>query len=230
MNEINKILLDDYKLVPFHNFWLLLNKKPIQELGGTCSDKTLFLKKKLLIEGVNSNLHSAVINNKNIHRLLKIDIDNKKYFLDVGLGWPIVKPVPIFKNIELNHYGVKFKTEIKNNVLTLSRVKEKINIITYTTTTNDMNQEKIINEINDRFTISNKYPFSNSIRFSKIIDNKFYFLKGNILKYTKKNKIVERKINNLKEYEYLFRELFKFDYDLALLAAKKTLMFEGDIT
>jgi len=226
MNKINEILLNDFKTIPFHNFWMILNERPILELGGTCSDKTIFLKEKLREKGFKTRLHSARINGKSIHRLLKININKRDYLLDVGLGWPIIEPIPLFEETSFKFYGVEFKTKIKNEILTLIRVKKEDCVVNYRTSIKNISEIKINNEIKCRFENIKVYPFNQTIRFSKVVDNKFYFLKGCILKYSSNNnQLIEKKIKNIDDYKYLFTEIFNFDYKLALKVANKLSIF-----
>ena len=97
MNEILNILRTDFETIPFHNFRLLLNVSLPLEYGGTCSDKTVYLKQQLDSLNIKTNLHSAIIKGKEMHRLLKININDEDFLLDVGLGWPLIYPLSLKK-------------------------------------------------------------------------------------------------------------------------------------
>ncbi len=222
MKHILSILKEDFETIPFHNFRIILNRKMELKYGGTCSDKTLFLKQKLDLLGIKSNLHSAKINGNEIHRLLKIDIKNESYFLDVGLGWPLMYPISLKENMSFNFFGLNFKTVIKKKELTLYKQNKGVYTISYKTKIENQNQERVKKQINDRFINTELYPFKDSIRFSKVVNNEFYFLKGSVLSYSKKGKFKSKIINSQKEFVSLFENIFKFNVDLAVEVAKKT--------
>lgn len=226
MKQILLILKEDFETVPFHNFRIILNKEMELKYGGTCSDKTLFLKQKLDLLGIKSNLHSAKINGNEIHRLLKINIKNEPYFLDVGLGWPLMCPISLKEKMNFNFFGLYFKTEIKKNELTLYKQNKGNYTISYKTKTENQDQEKVKKQINDRFINTGLYPFKDSIRFSKIVNNEFYFLKGNVLGYSKKGKFQSKIINSSEEFISLFENVFKFNLDIAIEVAKKIEMYK----
>lgn len=225
MQLINKLLIEDLRSVPFHNFRLIINKEMPLELGGTCSDKTLFFQNKLKHHNIESILHFAKINGKEVHRLLKIVIDNQEYLLDVGLGWPIIYPIPINRNSHLIYNGLEFKTVIHNDILVLYRKKKNHFIENYQTKTNDQNQTKILDQINDRFNDKDQYPFNGKLRFSKIVNNEFYFLRDDNLKYTKDNMMRTHKITSLNEFELLFSNVFNFDLNIAMEVASRLNIF-----
>ncbi len=225
-NKILKILKHDFETVPFHNFRIILNKKMELKYGGTCSDKTLFLKQKLEVLGIKSNLHSAKIDGNEIHRLLKIEINNEPYLLDVGLGWALMHPISLKENMNFNFFGLYFKTEIINNELFLYKQNKGSYNVNYNTLVKTQNQEIIKKQINNRFINTELYPFKNSIRFSKVVNNEFYFLKGNILRYSKNNKFHNKIISSKEEFISLFETTFKIKADLPIEVAKKIGMYK----
>ena len=226
INQIIQILKKDFETVPFHNFRIVLKKEMELKYGGTCSDRTLYLKQKLDALGFETFLHSAKIKGKEIHRLLKIEINNEPYFLDVGLGWPLMLPISLKQDIEYNFFGLHFKTRINKNEITLFKNGKNGYTVSYKTTTKTQDPAKIKQQINNRFENIEFYPFKNSIRFSKVINNEFYFLKGNILGYSEDNEFKSKVIESKEEFIYLFENKFKFNIDLAIDVAKKTKMFK----
>jgi len=226
MNQIIQILKQDYETVPFHNFRIILKKEMELKHGGTCSDRTLYLKQKLEALGIETFLHSAKIKGKEIHRMLKIEINNEFYFLDVGLGWSLMLPISLKQNMKYNFFGLHFKTEINKNEITLYKKNKNNYTVSYNTTVETQNQEKIEQQINNRFENIEFYPFKDSIRFSKVIDNEFYFLKGNVLGYSENNEFKSKIIEKKDEFVSLFKNKFKFNPDLAIEVAKKTKMFK----
>jgi hypothetical protein len=224
MKRIIEIIKEDYETIPFHNFRIILKKDMNIKLGGTCSDRTLYLRQKLDSSGIKTNLHSAKINGKDIHRLLKIN--REPYFLDVGLGWPLMQPISLTQNMNFNFFGLYFKTKIIKNQISVYKLNKGIYNLNYTSQIDDINSEIVEKQINDRFNNIEDYPFKDSIRFSKVVDNEFYFLKGNILGYSNNNKFQYKTINTKEEFISLFENIFKFNIDLAIEVAKKTNMYE----
>ena len=214
-NELEKIeclLLREFKTVPFHNIFMLNNKKIVaSNLGGTCSDKVLHFKKVLFDRGISSKLHSAFINGVECHRMLTVELDNQRYFIDVGSGWASTKLFPAFKPIEYSVYGMTFKTEISNyNLLLFHKTKEEFKLMS-TIPFTAKEEDKILLDIENRFNNRNIYPFHNSLRFSKVIGNEFYFLKGNRLRIYSESQIVEKTLSLNEIYNLITR---KFNFNL----------------
>ncbi|WP_452223517.1 arylamine N-acetyltransferase [Lacinutrix chionoecetis] len=215
MSEIDKIeflLLNEFKTVPFHNLFMLNNIQNRQfSLGGTCSDKVLSFKKVLFNNGIKSNLHSSFINGIECHRMLSVIINNKKYFIDVGSGWPSVKLFPEFEEIEYSVYGMNFKTEVKDTEIVLyhksksSKEFNKMTVIPKLT----KSEGDILIDIKNRFVDSSNYPFQNSIRFSIVKNDKFYFIKGDLLRVYSGEEIKELILNENRILDFI-KEKFNF--------------------
>ncbi len=227
MKELLKIIKQNYENIPYHNFWLVLRNgfNPSNQ-GGICTDKNYFLFEQLQEIGYSVKLHSAKINGQYIHQLLKIEIENQSYLIDTGLGFPILEPIPLFENAHFNAYGYEFKTEIIKNELNLFRLVNNKQVLSYTTDLSDCNQKQVLEEYVNSYNDNIQYPFKNSIRFSKIVNNEFYFLKGNILYYSENNRLKEREIKTSEDFNNLFENTFVFDLKTAQNVAIKLQMFE----
>lgn len=215
INEIEKVeslLLREFETVPFHNIFMLNNKKIVaSDLGGTCSDKVLHFRKVLLDNGISSKLHSAFINGVECHRMLTVEFDNQNYFIDVGSGWASPKLFPAFKPTEYSVYGMTFKTELSNdNLFLFHKTNDEFKLMT-TIPLTAKGEDKILLDIENRFENKNIYPFHNSLRFSKVIGNEFYFLKGNLLRIFGENQTVEKTLT-IDEVHNLITH--KFDFNL----------------
>lgn len=200
MNLISKIetlLLEEYKSIPFHNIFMLNKiKNKNLSLGGTCSDKVLHFREVLENNGIVTKLHSSFINNIECHRMLSVLINNKKYFIDIGSGWPFLKLIPEFTPIEFSVYGMSFKTKMFDNKViiyhkTIEEYKQMIDVPMFTKSESD-----ILCDIENRYKDTSIYPFHNSLRFSIVKDDSFYFIKGNILRIYKVTGITEKTINS----------------------------------
>ena len=208
---IEALLLKEFETVPFHNLFMLnsISRAP-SLLGGTCSDKVLHFKKVLTENGVISKLHSAFINGVECHRMLSTEIDNKKYFIDVGSGWASTKLFPAFASIEYSFCGSTFKTEVFADYIVLfhktnKEFKEMVTIPLQT-----KSEEVILDEINTRFADTSIYSFQNSLRFSKVIGNSFYFIKGNNLRIYNQFKHLEMTLSDDEIYTTI-KDVFNFN-------------------
>jgi asparagine synthase (glutamine-hydrolysing) len=215
VNEIEKIeslLSREFETTPFHNLFMLNGKKVIPSaLGGTCSDKVLHFRKVLSENGISSKLHSSFINGVECHRMLSVEVDELKYFIDVGSGWASTMVFPSFKPIEYSVYGLTFKTELSNNNLLLfHKTNSEFKLMT-TIPLNTKNEDEILFDIETRFDKKIVYPFQNSLRFSKVIKDEFYFLKGNRLRVYSERGIIEKTLSLNNTYNLISR---KFGFDL----------------
>ena len=210
--KIEELLLKEFKTVPFHNLYMLNNKDvAASDSGGTCSDKVLHFKKILADNGFTSKLHSAFIKGIECHRMLTTEINGEKYFIDVGSGWPSQKLFPADKPVEYSVYGMTFKTELSdNNLLLYHKIGNNTFTLMETIPLHSMCEEKILSDIAKRFDCKKTYPFNNSLRFSKVIGESFYFIKGDKLKIYNDRRI-EEKVVSEPEISKLIKDTFKFD-------------------
>ena len=212
INKIESLLLEEFKSVPFHNVFMLNNiENKDLSLGGTCSDKVLHFREVLKNNGIETKLHSSFINNIECHRMLSVLIDSKKYYIDIGSGWPSLKLFPKFTPIEYSVYGMSFKTEIFDSKLIIYHktgedYKQIIDVPVFTKSESD-----ILCDIENRYKDTSIYPFQNSLRFSIIKDDSFYFIKGNVLRIYNKTKRIE-KILNSSEINSLLKNEFGIKY------------------
>lgn len=211
LENIEALLLKEFETVPFHNLFMLNNiSKAPSKLGGTCSDKVLHFKSVLAENGIVSKLHSAFINGVECHRMLSIEIDNEKYFIDVGSGWASTKLFPAFTPLEYSIFGMTFKTGVFADKIVLLHKTDKEFKPMVTIPLQTKSEKLILEEINNRFVDSSIYPFQNSLRFSKVKDNSFYFIKGDTLKIYNKYKKTEVKLTG-EEIFKMIEEVFNFD-------------------
>lgn len=212
LENIEALLLKEFETVPFHNLFMLNNiSKVPSALGGTCSDKVLHFKKVLADNGIISKLHSAFINGVECHRMLSLEIDKQNYFIDVGSGWASTKLFPAFAPIEYTVYGMTFKTEIFADHIVLFHKTDNEFKSMVTIPLKTKAEENILEEINNRFADTSIYPFQNSLRFSKVKGNEFYFLKGNRLRIYSESQIVEKTLSLNEIYNLITR---KFNFNL----------------
>jgi arylamine N-acetyltransferase len=211
IKEIESLMLKEFESIPFHNLFMLNNKNIAgSSVGGTCSDKVLHFRKILSKNGYKSKLHSAIINDKDCHRMLSIEINNKLYFIDVGSGWPIIKLIPAYEPTKFSVFGMTFKTELyAEKIILYHRTNQEFKIMCVIPLI-EKKEEEILRDIENRFDDKSIYPFQSSLRFSKIIGEKFYFLKGNRLRIYHQNSMTEKTLT-LTEISQLIKTTMNFD-------------------
>ncbi|MDX1279583.1 arylamine N-acetyltransferase [Shewanella colwelliana] len=173
-----KILLEKFQREPFHNFYLLNDAQPNTcKYGGTCSDKTLSYLEATKTAGLDAHLHSARIGGKEIHRLVRLEIDNQRYFADIGNGWPSIHLFPANTPIEYECYGMAYRTQIEDGVITVYHRKNGVEKQQMEIDIAEKSDVKIRQSIVNRFSSNITYPFSNQLRFSMIVEQRFLFIR-----------------------------------------------------
>jgi hypothetical protein len=119
-----------------------------------------------------------------MHRLLKVIIDSKIYFVDIGSGWASIKPFPIDKEINYKCCGIEFFSKIDNlkQILTIKMTRKLKNKINQTDIICEIPFEskpenEILEDIKNRFQNKSIYPFEKKLRYSFILNNAFYFIR-----------------------------------------------------
>jgi len=180
--EIEALILKLFQNEPFHNLYLLYNKTPLtNEHGGTCSDKTLSFISAARGLGVNAVLHNGYINGKDIHRLARVTISDKVFFADVGNGWPVLKLYPADQEINFICFGMSYRTVITEHWISVYHTRNGKEFLQLEIDSRPCREEDIQNRIAQRFNGKVIYPFSNSLRFSLIVKDKFLFIRGDRL-------------------------------------------------
>lgn len=222
ITDIERLLLRHFQTVPFHNLNLLCSASPgIMIPGGTCSDKTLAFLSDVRTMGINAFLHSANIGGKEIHRLVRIIINNQTYFADVGNGWPTLRLLPCDDEIEFGCYGMKYRTEIKDNWIKVFHERQGKESLQVEINMLPRSEQAIYRQIESRFSSDIDYPFSQSLRFSMIVGNTFLFLRGHELqRYSETGfsiqKLQTEAISETIEKEFGFNVNSYFDFEKGL--------------
>ncbi|MFK4753826.1 arylamine N-acetyltransferase [Oceanobacter antarcticus] len=176
------LLLHHFRTQPFHNLNLLYNNgKPLGLPGGTCSDKALSYLTDARKLGFDAHLHTAFMGGQEIHRLARLHIDGETYFADVGNGWPAIKLIPASRNIEYSCFGMRYRTEVDGDWVKVFHKRQGKESLQMEIKLQPSREEDILEDIKARYSSGIKYPFSNSVRFSAIVDNSFLFLRGESL-------------------------------------------------
>ncbi len=182
VQTVEALMHEKFMSEPFHNLHLIYGKRlrsPKQ--GGTCSDKTLSFLTTAQQAGVDALLHSGFIDGREIHRLAAVHIGGRRYFADVGNGWPALKLYPADREIHYRCFGMGFRTEIKSSRVSVFHERNGKEILQLEIDLYSRPEHDIMADIASRFSSGIEYPFSTSLRFSMIVGNRFLFLRGNRL-------------------------------------------------
>ena len=180
LKKLEDLTLKYLKKRPFHNLFITyeLDIKG-SKIGGTCSDLTLEFKDILEQNGFKSTLHCSLVDGVEIHKLLKVEIDGRFYFIDVGFGWPTIKAFPLDEPIEYFCYGIGFRSIIKEESMEIQVKKDgKEYEEFFTIPFASKSEEEILQKIEDRFSNKPDYPFDGTLLYSFIHEDAFYFIRG----------------------------------------------------
>ncbi len=179
---LEALMLEKFRTEPFHNLHLLYSPNVQESLpGGTCSDKTLSFRDAALRAGFDVALHSGYIGGREIHRLVRATIDGRRYFADVGNGWPALKLYPADRETRFSCYGMTFRTSLKNGRVSVFHRKRGRESLQLEIEVDGKPEHEILADIKQRFSSGIVYPFSNSVRFSLVVGQRFLFLRGDRL-------------------------------------------------
>lgn len=207
-----QILLDKFKQEPFHNLYLLNNVHPAtMAYGGTCSDKALSYLDATKAVGLDAYLHSARIGGKDIHRLVRLEIGNQRYFADIGNGWPSIQLIPAATPILYECYGMRFRTTIENDVITVYHRKRNVEKKQMEIDIAAKSETEIYHSIENRFSADIIYPFSSQLRFSMVVGKRFLFIRDTQLEIYSNSgyeEMLNISMNNLQD---VIEEYFGYD-------------------
>jgi len=207
------ILLKKFKREPFHNLFLLNNIHPkTTAYGGTCSDKTLSYLAEVKAAGFEAYLHSACIGGEDIHRLVRLEIEGGRYFADIGNGWPSIQLFSADTPVTYECYGMRYRTVIENGVITVYHLKRGIEKIQMEIDIAVKPESMIYKSIKDRFSSNITYPFSNELRFSMVVGDRFLFVRDTQLEIYSHDGYEEISNIHMKNLESTI--VNHFDYDI----------------
>jgi len=182
VNVIETIMLEKFRSEPFHNFHLLFKAVPsVFNDGGTCSDKTQSFIKAARQAGFSASLHSAFIGGREIHRLARVHIGKQMFFADIGNGWPALKLYPADREIHYTAFGMRFRTEVNSSRVVVFHTRNNKETCQVEIELRQRPENEIEADIAKRFTSGIEYPFSRSLRFSQIVNDRFLFIRGDNL-------------------------------------------------
>ncbi len=215
-----QILLDKFKQEPFHNLYLLNDIEIKTRLyGGTCSDKTLSYLETARGLGLDAHLHLANIGGQPIHRLVRLEIEGRRYFADIGNGWPTIHLFPADEAIEYKCFGLSYHSEVKANSLEIYLTKNGKTSLQMILDTEIPDESMVRQSIASRFCSSINYPFSSKLRFSMIVGDQFRFIRDQHIEiYGEEAYYEEHEINTAR----LGLEILSyFNYDISPILNQK---------
>ena len=204
-----------FRSEPFHTLHVLYDDSiGRQVLGGTCSDKTLSFIEEARNRGFDAKLHTAFIDGKEIHRLARMNIGGRVFFADVGNGWPSLQPYPADEPITHTFFGLTFRTEISEKMLSVYRSTKDKEYLQMEIMLASHSEEDILTDIEKRFSSNITYPFANRMRFSAIVDDEFRFLRDNTLFIYRENGNVKKIPVDEGQWQNTLLEYFGWDVKL----------------
>ncbi|WP_298809872.1 hypothetical protein [uncultured Psychrobacter sp.] len=207
-----QILLAKFKQEPFHNLYLLNNVHPAtMAYGGTCSDKALSYLDATKAVGLDAYLHSARIGGQDIHRLVRLEINNQRYFADIGNGWPSIQLIPAATPILYECYGMRFRTTIENDVITVYHRKRNVEKKQMEIDIAAKSETEIYHSIENRFSADIIYPFSSQLRFSMVVGKRFLFIRDTQLEIYSNSGYEEELNISMNNLQDVIEEYFGYD-------------------
>lgn len=196
-----KLLLHEFKTVPFHNlFYLGLCTPSVVLKGGTCSDKVLAFQKTLAQHAIESRLHTSLMPDwanpeadlQDSHRLLVMELGGERYFADVGNGWPSVRLFSFERAVHYRVFGIEYYSEITSESVDVYHLKEGKRTLSQRVPKQLTSEAAVRDAVDRRFSTGKKYPFSTGLRFAQVIGDEFRFLKKDQLQIYSQSGRVER--------------------------------------
>ena len=188
-----RIIRLSFENEPFHTLGLLYGEEVGSQIpGGTCSDKTLSFIRIARKSGFSAELHTAFIGGEEIHRLARLEIKQRTYFVDVGNGWPAMTPYPDDQPVHFHCFDMGFRTEVDESEVIVYHTKGGIEKMQMRIPRRQKDISLIEEDIRTRFDSGRTYPFSGKLRFSSIVDNEFLFLRDDYIFIFSNTKEVQR--------------------------------------
>jgi len=210
--EVERVILESFVQQPFHTLYFKHGIIPhTDRYGGTCSDKVLSSYQKLRLMGVQVRLHSSLINGKETHRVLKIQLGESIYFADVGNGWPSIRLFPASYDYTYSCFGITFESMVFDEKIEIYHDGNVSRKLAVTIPLESKCEKEILCDISKRFNPDIDYPFREKVRFAQVVKDKFYFLRSDQLYFYQKNGRYVEDINMIPLEQVLGRY---FDFNI----------------
>lgn len=234
LDFLNEIILGIFTNIPFQNLTLINeNKRASNELiiehmisgiGGLCNVRNGFLYVLLNSIGFKVDFLSASMDIENCHIILLVTIEEKKYLVDTGNGYPYLEAMDIGSEKSYIHPYCTYRvvTNTDNSLC----VQHKMNGV-WKTNFSFFLELKVFSSFNDmlnkQYTHKGFGPFLTGIRINKwskgggtIIRNRLLFI------IESSNKKTRYKIKDFNDFEAIIEQYFLQDGLSKLIDIKKT--------
>ena len=181
VTAVEALMLRHFREEPFHNLFMIYERQEGAVPGGTCSDKTLSFVEDCRLAGFDVALHSGFIKGEEIHRLARLRIDGRDFFADVGNGWPSLHLYPADREVSYHCFGIGFRTEIRDGRVSVFYEKGGDEALQLEIDVRGRPESEIMEDIKNRFNSGMVYPFSDRLRFSRVVGDRFLFLRSDSL-------------------------------------------------
>lgn len=182
LRAVEMLMLEKFRSEPFHNLRMMYGDHVSAVVpGGTCSDKTLSFLRAARQAGFDTALHSAFIDGEEKHRLARVSVGRRTFFADIGDGWPALQLFPADREVAFRCFGIGFRTELSNSRLAVFCERNGREALQLEIEILGRPEQEILADVERRFNSGIAYPFSNSVRFSLVVGDRFLFLRGDRL-------------------------------------------------
>lgn len=217
LQAVEALVLEKFETEPFHNLRLLYGDDVAASVpGGTCSDKALSFLFEARRRGFEVALHSAFIDGEEKHRLVRVHIEGRTYFADVGNGWPSLRLYPADREVAFRCFGIGFRTEVSSSRVSVFCERRGRETLQLEIDLRRRPEREILQDVSRRFTSGIAYPFSTSLRFSAVVSDRFLFLRGDRLEIHREGGFEELVAIERERVPSVVREHFGVNVDAVL--------------
>jgi arylamine N-acetyltransferase len=214
--ELRSLVTKFLEYVPFQNFTMLLGprRRPtwneicqamLGGMGGLCTARNPFLKCLLETIGYEVYFISASMKKPNCHIGLVVSIDQQKYWVDVGNGYPYMEPYPLGKNITISHPFLDYRVTELEGIWTVEHKLTKDGWMpnqTFADTPVPYSSFDKMHELN--YTVEGWGPFLTGLRANRWLPDGGYILKD----FSVSNLHQKHTIEDLEEFQTWIEQAF----------------------
>ena len=184
VDALETLMLDHFRSEPFHNLHAIYGPSIRPDMpGGTCFYKTGRLVDIGRNSGFDVHWHTASVRVQGVpwpHWVVRVQVDGRRFFADMGNGWPSIKLYPADLEVAYRHFGMGFRTEIANERVTVFHEKHGKESVQLEIDVRPKPEAQLLAEVERRSSLGHIYPI-NRLRFSLIVGSRFLFLRGDRL-------------------------------------------------
>ncbi len=217
LDFLNAIILGVYKHIPFQNLTLLnsesrpdtndIIKDMLLGIGGLCNTRNGFMYLLIKTLGFQVDFLSASMLQENCHVIVLVYIDEKKYLIDTGNGFPYLNAISLDNTLIFSHEYVSYRVIQIDNIFYMQHAQDKElnkwkNAYSFTVETVLFSS---FNEMLDKqYSEIGWGPFADSIRLNKWVQDGGVIIRDKLFLKIERNKDREKysfkNINDFKSY------------------------------